>query len=520
MSLRLERSLFMLAVLWGASIVWMAPHPPMVDLPQHAGQVALLRDMLLGVSPWSNLFHINPLTPYLIGYGLALPLSFIMPISAVLKLMLSLAYIAFVGMCVVLRRRFNADPRLDWLFLVPFFGFAFSWGFFTFLIAVPVGLFFLYLADLYAVEPRPKLAIGLFFTGAALLMSHGLVFLFGLAVGPALYLARHGRLVSWKHLLPYGMLLLICGLYYLVNQRVNTGMHMQWMGEFNLSLSPTRIFKTVIYSAGPHLKDGYIYPKMAAIVLLMAVPWLLGLRITWRDKARWTPFLAVLLVLLLMPDFAWGTAFLYQRFAIFFLPAYAWMFTAGSRTSRHTQPALLPALLHSRPAARWATPLAFGASMLILGIHTLTFLQFGKETRDFDELLSEVEPNQRALALVLDQNSQAVRIDRMYAHYPVWYQAEDHGLVDYNFAWLPPQVVRYRPEKLPPIPPGFDWHPEAFDWTNNQGNHYTYFFVRHTAGIPASLFASAQCRPYVVRSAGTWTVFKRANCGQGLRASR
>src|SRR5689334_20703882 len=88
----LDRPLFILLALWGGLIVWIAPHPPMVDLPQHAGQVALLRDMLSGNSKWFSLFRINPATPYLIGYGLALPLSYLMPISAAIKLLISLSY--------------------------------------------------------------------------------------------------------------------------------------------------------------------------------------------------------------------------------------------------------------------------------------------------------------------------------------------------------------------------------------------------------------------------------------------
>ncbi len=44
-----------LATVAGASaIIWLAPFPPMADFPQHAGQVALLRDLLLGRSPWSG----------------------------------------------------------------------------------------------------------------------------------------------------------------------------------------------------------------------------------------------------------------------------------------------------------------------------------------------------------------------------------------------------------------------------------------------------------------------------------
>ena len=55
---QLSRLLFALTVFWGAAIVWLAPHPPMIDLPQHAGQLALLKQLLFGQSPWADLFQV------------------------------------------------------------------------------------------------------------------------------------------------------------------------------------------------------------------------------------------------------------------------------------------------------------------------------------------------------------------------------------------------------------------------------------------------------------------------------
>lgn len=509
---RWARLLFMLLLAWGTSIVWLAPHPPMVDLPQHAGQIALLRDLLFGYSPWNYMFRLNPLTPYLIGYGLALPLSMVMPIAAALKLLLSLAYLAYVFMCITLRRHFGGDARLDWLFLVPFFGFAFKWGFFTFLVSVPIGLFFIYLADLYAEQPTVKLGCGIFGVGVLLLMSHGLVFLFGLATGIALFFAHKVHSRSWANwfstLLPYGLLLLICSLYFVVNQKVNAGMHTQLMGTFSWGVGPSRLIKPLIYTVGPNSKDGYIYFKVVWVALLLAVPWMLGLRIDREHKSRWVPFSLLMLVLFFVPDFAWNTAFLYQRFAIFMLPAYAWMFTSDKVAAGPAS-----GLVRLATLQRWALPAAMLSCAMILGIHSLTFLQFRKEANDFDELIAEIEPNQRAIAIVLDQNSLADGNERMYAHYPVWYQAEEHGLVDFNFAWFPPQVVRYRPDRLPGIAPGFDEHPERFDWSANRGSDYTYFFVRHMAGMPKGLFSGASCPPHEIKTEGTWTVFKQWQCG-------
>jgi len=512
LSSRAARVLFMLMTVWGASIVWLAPHPPMVDLPQHAGQIVLLRDLLFGHSPWEYMFRINPLTPYLLGYGLALPLSMIMPITTALKLLLSLAYLGFVGMCVLLRRHFNGDARLDWLFLTSFFGFAFKWGFFTFLIAVGIGLLFIYLADRYAQQPTVRSGLVLLGVGLLLLMSHGLVFLFGMATGLSLFVIRRGWHQEWRQMLPYGMLLLVCGIYFIVNQQVNAGMHTQLMGTFSLSWGPSRLLKWLMYTVGPNSKDGYMAIKLVGVVALLALPWALGMRIAWEDKARCAPFCVVALIMLLVPDFAWNTAFLYQRFALYILPTYAWMFTARTASLPNEGQGRLrvnPIAARLRPLSAL---LAVGGCALVLGINTMTFLHFKQESSDFDKLISEIAPRQRVLAIVLDQRSLADRNEKIYAHYSLWYQAEDHGLVDFNFAWFPPQIVRYRQDQLPGVMPGFDWHPERFDWRRARGDEYDYIFIRHLKGIPYSLFDGAKCTLEEIKTEGAWTVFRQHFC--------
>jgi hypothetical protein len=47
---------------------WFAPHPPLVDLPQHAAQIVMARDFGNQSLDYANVFRINWLTPYLLGY--------------------------------------------------------------------------------------------------------------------------------------------------------------------------------------------------------------------------------------------------------------------------------------------------------------------------------------------------------------------------------------------------------------------------------------------------------------------
>src|SRR5271154_1294119 len=91
----LELAFVTVTILAGA-IFWLAPRPPMSDLAQHAGQIALWHDLLLDTSKWQHLVYINYFTPYLIPYAIALAFSFVMSAAAALKLTLTLSFYGFV----------------------------------------------------------------------------------------------------------------------------------------------------------------------------------------------------------------------------------------------------------------------------------------------------------------------------------------------------------------------------------------------------------------------------------------
>lgn len=498
------RWLFLLTVVWGMLIPWIAPHPPMIDLPQHAGQIALLRDLLLQQSPWWELFHINFFTPYLLGYGLALPLTFVMPISMALQLLLSCAFVAFVWLCARLRRQFGADPRLDWLFLPGFFGFAYNWGFFTFILAAPVGLWFILLAERYTHYQTGSRVVGLIIVGLILLASHGLVFLFAWGVGAAMLVLRLRQpFLLWKAAIPYVVLLLACAGYFLINRHINTALDTSITTLTTWSGGPMRLPKIAVYTLTSYVPGKRFIIWAAATMLLALTPWLLGLRVDWRLKTNWVAFVILLMIFLLVPSNAFSTVYLYQRFALFLLPAYAWMFTRTPEA---------PVKSYAVQLARAsALPLLILVCWSVLLIHSWSAWQFRNESAQFDTLIERLEPGQRALSLMFDPDSPAGGI-RAYTHYAAWYQAERQGLVDFNFAWFPPQIVRYRPDKLPAVKPGFEWHPERFDWRAQQASNYRYFFVRSAGPLPEALFKGADCPPQLVGEVEKWKVFENRGC--------
>lgn len=488
----------------------------MVDFPQHAGQVALLHDLAAGTSPWSELFRINLFTPYLVGYGLALPLSFLMPVAAAIKLVFSAAYVAFVWALVSLRRHFKADERLDWFFLLSFFGVAYYWGLLTFLTAAPIAVVFILVADRYAQAPSFRGGLATLVAGILLLMSHGLMFAFGFAVAAVLYTLRCVSVRPWtgrwlRNLWPFALAGLACVGYFLVSTRLQAdygGIVGQAGPAVIWEWSWKRPLKIFIDSLGGKSS----LPLLVTAFVLPLIPWMLGLRIDRRQPATWVMFAAAFLIALAVPLFAMATGLLYLRFSLFALPAYALMFTVF----RAASPA--DVRIGTPLARRIAMPLMIGLTWLMLAQHSWQAWRFAGEARDFEAVLAPMQPAERALSLPFAQRSEAANNDYAYLHYGAWYQSEKQGLVDFNFAWFPPQIARFKPDRLPAVTYGFEHSPADFDWRKHHGERYRYFLVRHTAPLPPGLFKGAACAPLEKLSRGAWTLLERQDCPAAVAA--
>ncbi|KQP11881.1 hypothetical protein [Pseudorhodoferax sp. Leaf267] len=492
----LRRVGYFLCLGLGLLTIWLSPQPPMIDLPQHAGQLRLLRDLLLGTSPWADLLEINLWTPYFIAFGLALPLSLVLPMAVALQLVMSGAYIAFVFFCIKLRRAFGAPAALDWLFLFSFFGFAFRWGFLTFQVAAPLGLTFILACLRHARVPTLQRGLGLGVLGVVVMLSHGLVFLYVVGVGLVL-MAQHARSLraglarAW----PLLLLLLLCAVYSVLRAQADA----------RYAIPPT--VPAVNWHAGlrhEHLFYSFgtgwngVFALVATVAL--AAPWLAGYRIPLQPRRIALAPLAVLLpVLLFVPSFAMEISLLYQRFALFLFPAYAWAFAAAPQ----------------RAVRRWPVGALALASVLVLLANAGWSWRFGRESADFRAVVARIAPGQRALALVLESTTEVGPTPDFtpYVHFASWYQAEQGGLVDLNFAVAPPQIVRFRPDRVPPLPLAFAWRPMEFDWKRHDADRYRYFFVRRGPAQAAPDFAGARCMPRLIVEEGRWSVYERvAGC--------
>ena len=503
--------LYLLTLSWGVINFWIAPHTPLTDLPQHAGQIALLNDLLFGQSQWSEVFSINWLTPYLSTYALSAMLSQVMSITMAFKLLLSIGYLAFVFVCVALRKHFKVDERLDWLFILPFLGFACKYGFLSFVLSAPIGLWFMLVADKYAETSTQASAAKLTAIGLLLLISHGLMFLFAFSVGFALLFLRNLNIKKFiVKIMPYVLLLFAFSAIFLINLQLNKSLG---LAEYSIeasqiglkSLELIRIPQAFFYTlAGSKISIFPLIHIPATLVLLLA-PWFLGLRINLRNAPACAFFFTTAVVFALVPGYIFGTYFVYQRFSIFIIPSYALLFTqqissapVGKSNSSQVHNITLALLM----LACWS----------VLTFNSLTALSFKKESADIDQLINSLEPNQKALSLIIDPISKADNNSLAYGNYPLWYQAEKHGLVYDNFAIYAPMPVRFKPGH---VHLGYERADStSFDWLKHKGGMYKYFFVRTGVDqkIPEGWFKNAPCQPKMIGHKAQWRIYESVAC--------
>jgi hypothetical protein len=494
------RWLFYFLALSSGAIFWLAKHLPMADLPQHAGQVALAHDLILHHSPWHDEVRLNLFTPYLLGYGVATALSFAMPVEVALKIELTLAYYGYIAALIFMRRRLGGDARLDWFFLIGWFGFSYQYGFFTFIVSAPLAVLYIYYAQVYARNVSVRRGWALFLFGFALFFCHGLIFLFSNFIG-FIFLILHGRLnflriakASW----PYLMLGFLCIIYYLAHKNVD--MHSMYPYSVIWWMTWARLLAIFFFPWGispqPLIALGF------SGLMLMAAS-LLGVRFN-SNKDVFVPIAVVSLVILVVPHFAMNIAFLSQRFAIFAFPFMAMTLTNKNKEIRGVKGASLQVIGQFVMALVCA---------VFIGMQARYTMAFNLESKDYDSVAQGLIPGQRALSLVWDRGSSAAGNSEAYRHFPVWYQAEQQGFVDYNFAWSLPQLIRFKMNHLPAMGPTQVLRKGTpIDLGSLQVWRYKYIFVRRRNSLSSSELGEFRCNLKLIQSRGLWSVYENFGC--------
>ncbi len=489
---RLERIAFAMAVALGCSIYWLSPWLPMVDAPQHAAQVQMLLELWQGTFAFPNEVFVNRLTPYWLGYAATAFFALVLPVAEALKLVMTVSFLGFVAAWMLLRRQSGGRPWWDWLVLPGFFGMAHEWGFINFLVAVPLGLLYITWSISYAERPtNRKLAWKIALLGAALFFCHILIMALAVGLGALITALRLDRRSSEiRQLLPFA-----AGIPFVV----------AWFALVFINEDQSR--QTIFWHMGLHRITELptiiagIHPSPLVNVLvaaLFALPFLAGARITPAWEFR-VPLIAITLILLLLPSTVPGSFFTYQRFAVFLAP----LFLIALRSPRNADGAVIGEKLSSMT-------LALGTVLLLLLQASKSFA-FGLESQPFKTLLAKVAPNERVLSLPIDRGSVRAIHPAMYLHFPVWYQTQKGGLVDFNFAWFVAQPVRYKFDQRPPADPTFVWHPaQMLDSTILDGADYRYIIVRSGQPLPEDMLKQSRCQIREVFAQRPWWLYERA----------
>ncbi len=504
----IDRLSFYALLVFASSLFWLSPHPPLVDLPQHAAQIAGLRDMIRGEFKWNDLAEFQLLTPYYLSYGTGALFALIMPVHAALSLTLNLAFLAFIWGCLSLRRLFDGDYRLDVLFIPGFFAFSWQLGLTSYLIATPLALFFIALTVEYARSPNLKSGFKMAGMGVALFLSHALAGLFG-GIFAGFYLLFHERQhlprlikLSW----PFIPMALLFVFFYWVKMDDLHAEH-NFISDLSWFRIPQILTGQVWAGISPEESSSLIDNLLAcSIACIFCLPFFMSQFKCFQQSYRAVLFTVAILIWLLMPVRLLNVDSMYERISTFLLPFFLLMFGYNPNIS-------------SRNLLRWVPHVCCGTIILM---NAQLIKNFAAESSGFEAVLEIMEPNQRSLYIPFYKDSEAINKRHVYWHHGVWYQAEKGGWVDFNYAANPPHLIKFRPEKLPDI--GADLLAQPyFDWKKLKAWNYRYYLLRVRPSEPlaqtTARFAGGPCEVSLVIQIDPWRLYERGAC-QALAIDR
>lgn len=436
--------LAVMALVWVAPL-WTIPFPPMLDYPQQLAVASIVR--WIGDPAWGfgEAYELALGRPQGLFEMVTAGLAWVMPIDVAGKLVLSLSLAGVLPAAVALCRRTGRPAWYALLALAVTYNHTFYWGFVDSLVAYPLFLGAVAMADRLLDSPF-GLRSWLLLAGAAVLfytVHLQMLFLLAGAVG-WLALVRQPpvrRLALQLSALVPGVALGagVLGWAHLHGEEIMTGFQQRLRDE-----------PTVLMSTGD--KVG----RMSGL--------LFGEYTDGSQALLFTVLLAALLVLavrLHRPDGEMGDILLRTRFATlagwvallyFLLPEY----TSGYLVAGRLLPlvVMLAACgLPSPPAPpaagrnrRWV---ALALTVLLLGYQLRLvvdgFRIFAVESAGLDRLLEQAEPGQALAGLLYERRSSVWGTPEVMAHFPAYYQVYKGGRVLLSFVQFFNAPVRYRP---------------------------------------------------------------------------
>lgn len=486
LSPRLYNLLFVVACMLAAIPVLLTTYPPMIDLPQHAAQIAMLDAFIKGTTSFSSLFEINWFTPYWLGYSIIWGLSQCVGIVMATKLVVAASVVLFPISAAIFYRRFGGNKHFCWAFIMLAFGSTYYWGFLNFLMGVPIGFLFLSCLPVGKTSLSKNDVIKMIMWAHLLFFTHVLIMAFFLTL--AAILLHEKSFKRWViRCTPYlSVVPITVGWMLLTMDLEQAQSSSQW------AITPVRFLEFF-----PSLFSLPLTELLfLAGLLLYVAPFKMGYKIS-SDFKKWGPFALYCLMMFLGPFYIFGNAFTYTRFAFIGLPFFFFML------ERDTS---------SEPPKKWLSNAAF-CFILSLPVFSLSYSSYNawnydNESKQFSEIMDHIPEEKRLLNFIYNASSKYLpEYYPIYIHFGSWYQAEKKGVSDFNFAEFYPQVMRYKTEANPAITERFLRTPEAFNWETFEGENYDYFLVKHDTNKASDLFPEGKV--LLVKNTADWWLYKR-----------
>lgn len=492
-----NQKLFGFAVLLSIAPFWFGPYIPIVDLPQHAAQVSALRELWSGNPFFVEHFHVNWFTPYLLGYLALYALALVFPITVAAQLLVSLSVAAMPFATGALLREGGADERWKWLAIPCSYGFGFYWGFLSFIVSAPLVLLFLIATIRFVNAPSWRRGCGIAAFSLLLFFCHIIVLGFASFVALSYLSAR--TLPRWRTLvvmaLPYTAPIPLIVMWVIRMYQQEAAVQ-----DDSISFAPM-LFRLYNFLYQPAGRETFSWLALLVTAAVALFPLFAGARVSRRPE-RLLPFGCALLVFLVAPHYAMGTAYLFQRMGIFLVPF--WLLTLERPTKQR---------LHFE----WL-------AMIVVTVWCMSnaarFAAFAKETQSFREVIAHVEPGKRLGGFIVDKWTPLFMFP-VYFHFPSWYQAQQQGIADFNFADFHPQMVRYKGPSPARLGERQAWQPETFEWNLHGGATYDYFLVRCPVEVAAQLFKDkVGAVQLIAHKDGWWLYQNKERLGRSSTASR
>jgi hypothetical protein len=456
---------------------------PLVDLPQHAAQLAVWLRLNEPGSPEARHFALNLRTPYLLAYPIARAVAPWCGAVVALKLVVWLAVVANMLALRVLARRLGHDPWIALLGFVCSLGLCFYWGFISFMAAVPLVVISLKLAVDHAERPTWRSGISLALTVSLTLLAHGVAFGMLLAVIVPLLVTGKGSFIA--RLSPLSLAALVLGAWIL------PGPASVRIGGDYWQLSWVRLYDFPSLLVGIGSKD---HAAVAfGCVLLLAVFFTLG----FRPVPHWlrvAPLVGLLLGYAFFPVLFRGIALLHTRLPSLLLPL------------------LLLALCPPPPRSERSRRRLHTCLVALVAVWFLWFgvrlRAFRAESDSYHALTRRLPAGLSMRPLIFDRESKIFPGVPAFLHYSAYYYVEKGGWQGYSFAMYPISVVRYRAHVTAGMQNAAEWRPDTFN-SAREVPAYQYFLVRSEIDRSEQLFRGAPIPVELQARVGPWWGYVR-----------